>query len=86
MLNQNNENLNIVGTYNLLYNASKFVEAGFGYALGIDNIINNDNLTFIPKKKKIVSNIHIIWKKYQIFSKPAEKFLHTFMEKYHLNH
>ena len=86
MLNQNNENLNIVGTYNLLYNASKFVEAGFGYALGIDNIINNDNLTFIPLKPKIVSNIHIIWKKYQIFSKPAEKFLHTFMEKYHLNH
>lgn len=86
MLNQNNENLNIVGTYNLLYNASKFVEAGFGYALGIDNIINNDNLTFIPLEPKIVSNIHIIWKKYQIFSKPAEKFLHTFMEKYHLNH
>lgn len=86
MLNQNNDNLNIVGTYNLLYNASKFVEAGFGYALGIDNIINNDNLTFIPLEPKIVSNIHIIWKKYQIFSKPAEKFLHTFMEKYHLNH
>ena len=86
MLNQNNENLNIVGTYNLLYNASKFVEAGFGYALGIDNIINNDNLTFIPLEPKIVSNSHIIWKKYQIFSKPAEKFLHTFMEKYHLNH
>ena len=86
MLNQNNDNLNIVGTYNLLYNASKFVEACFGYALGIDNIINNDNLTFIPLEPKIVSNIHIIWKKYQIFSKPAEKFLHTFMEKYHLNH
>ncbi len=86
MLNQNNDDLNIIGTYNLLYNASKFVEAGFGYALGIDNIINNDALTFVPFEPKIVSNIHIIWKKYQIFSKPAEKFIQTFIEMYQLNH
>ena len=72
--------LNIVGSYNLLYNASQFVEAGFGYAIGLAEIINNDNLTFIPLDPPIVSNICIIWKKYQIFSKAAEKFLIKFKE------
>lgn len=76
--------LNIVGSYNLLYNASQFVEAGFGYAIGLAEIINNDKLTFIPLDPPISSNIYIIWKKYQIFSKAAEKFLLKFKDMYKL--
>ena len=37
----NYDNLNIVATYNLLYNASLMVEEGVGYALSIDRIINH---------------------------------------------
>ena len=43
--------LNVVATYNLLYNASLLVEQGVGYAVGLDNIINttgNSNLCFKP--------------------------------------
>lgn len=34
------EELNIVATYNLLYNASILVEQGLGMAVGLDKIIN----------------------------------------------
>ena len=34
---QDFEKLNIVATYNLVYNASLMVDEGFGYALCLDN-------------------------------------------------
>ena len=70
------EQLNIVAIYNLLFNASLLVEEGLGYALMLDKIINNDKLCFIPLKPRL----NIVWKKYQIFSKPAELFLQRLQE------
>lgn len=70
--------LNITATYNLIYNASLFVDEGLGYAVGLDKIINtsgSSNLCFRPLTPKLEGEMCIIWKKYQIFSKPAEKFL-----------
>lgn len=70
--------LNIVATYNLLFNASLLVDEGLGYAIGLDKIINiteNSNLCFRPLTPKVEAELHIIWKKYQIFSKAAEKFM-----------
>jgi DNA-binding transcriptional LysR family regulator len=70
--------LNIVSTYNLVYNASLMVDEGVGYALCLDKIINTDgncNLCFKPLEPKLEVGINIVWKKYQIFSKPCEKFL-----------
>ena len=32
--------LNIIATYNLLFNASLMVEEGMGYAIGLDKIIH----------------------------------------------
>lgn len=70
--------LNIAMTYNLLFNTSLLVEEGLGYAVCIDRIINtsgNSRLCFRPLAPAIEIEMYIIWKRYQVFSKPAEKFL-----------
>lgn len=70
--------LEIVATYNLLFNASLMVEEGLGYAIGFDKIINtsgNSNLCFRPLSPGRESEMNIIWKKYQVFSKASEKFM-----------
>lgn len=70
--------LEIVATYNLLFNASLMVEEGLGYAIGFDKIINtsgNSNLCFRPLSPKREAGMSIIWKKYQVFSKACEKFM-----------
>ncbi len=70
--------LNIVAKYNLIYNAGLMVEDGIGNAFCIDNLINTtniSNLIFKPLKPKLMSNMMIIWKKYQVFSEPSKKFL-----------
>lgn len=70
--------LEIVATYNLLFNASLMVEEGLGYAIGFDKIINtsgNNNLCFRPLFPKREDGMSIIWKKYQVFSKASEKFM-----------
>lgn len=77
-IRRNLSSLNVTATYNLLFNASLLVDEGLGYAVGIDHIINttgNSNLCFRPLAPKLEIELSIIWKKYQVFSKPAEKFL-----------
>lgn len=72
------ENLNIIGTYNLIFNAALMVKSGLGYALCLNNLIDttaNKDLCFKPVANGEQSNLILVWKKYQIFSKPAEKFL-----------
>ena len=72
------EKLNVVATYNLLYNAAVMVERGLGYAVCLDGIINptgESELCFVPFKQQIDMHMEFIWKRYQVFSKPAELFL-----------
>ena len=75
--------LEIIATYNLLFNASLMVEEGLGYAIGFDKIINtsgNSNLCFRPLTPKREACMSIIWKKYQVFSKASEKFMQKMKE------
>ena len=75
--------IEIVATYNLLFNASLMVEEGLGYAIGFDKIINtsdNSNLCFRPLSPKREAGMSIIWKKYQVFSKASEKFMEKINE------
>lgn len=75
--------LDIAMTYNLLFNASLLVEEGFGYAICFDRIINtsgDSRLCFRPLSPTIESEMYMIWKRYQVFSKPAEKFLMMMQE------
>ncbi len=70
--------LEVVATYNLLFNASLMVDEGLGYAIGFDKIINtsgNNNLCFRPLSPRREDGMCIIWKKYQVFSKASEKFM-----------
>ena len=81
----NYDNLNIVATYNLLYNASLMVEEGVGYALSIDRIIksyDDSPLCFRPLEPTLEVGLDIVWKKYQTFSKASEKFLEYLKKEY----
>lgn len=72
------EKLNIVCTYNLIYNAAIMVEEGIGYAVTLDHLANtsaNSALCFRPLVPRLESGLNIVWKKYQIFSPAAEIFL-----------
>lgn len=72
------DNLNIVATYNLIFNAALMVEEGLGYALAIDGLVNkqeHSKLCFRPFEPKLESGLDIVWKKHQVFSKAAEQFL-----------
>lgn len=82
-LGKNLSELNVAATYNLLFNASLMVDEGLGYAFALDKIINttgNSNLCFVPCDPPLHAGMHLIWKKYQIFSKAAEKFLAEFQK------
>ena len=82
-LEQEAGELNIIATYNLIFNASILVDEGLGYAIGYDKIVNttgDSNLCFRPLSPQLESHMHIIWKKYQLFSKPAGKFLEVLKE------
>ena len=79
------EKLNIVATYNLVYNAAIMVDAGMGYAVTLDKLVNttaNSNLCFKPLSPKLESGLDIVWKKYQVFSPAAKLFLEKLQEKF----
>lgn len=73
----NIEHLNVVGTYNLLYNASLLAKKGVASVLCIDGIVNtsNTNLTFLPFFPPLTANINIVWKKDKSFSSASKEFL-----------
>jgi DNA-binding transcriptional LysR family regulator len=77
------EKLNVTASYNLVYNSSIMVDEGMGYAICLDKLINvtgDSNLTFKPLSPQLDANMHFVWKKYQVFSKAADKFLQYFKE------
>lgn len=72
------EELNIIGTYNLIYNASILVKEKVGYAFALDNLVDvseSSKLCFRPFKPTLSANLILIWKDYLPFSKPAQAFL-----------
>ena len=70
------QNLNIVATYNLVYNASLLVLNGLGYVVCVDKFIpQNNKLCFKPFEPKVEAGFNLVWKKYKVFSKAQEKFL-----------
>lgn len=79
--------LNIVATYNLIYNASVMVKSGLGYVIGFDKLINTSNsaLCFVPLKPKLESGLNIVWKKNQVFSPASKIFLDKLYNKFEKN-
>ena len=75
----------MVASYNLIYNAGLMVEAGMGYALCIDDLINTEGdhpLTFVPLTPTLHSNVYLFTKKYQVFSKATKLFLDRLQEEF----
>lgn len=82
-MKRDSQQLHIVGTYNLIYNASLMVEEGLGSALTLDKLINttgNSNLTFRPLSPALKVGLNMVWKKYPFFTKASEKFLQCLQE------
>lgn len=72
------DQLNIVATFNLAYNAGILAREGLGYVITFDRLINTDadsELCFRPLEPKLETPMYLIWKKYQIFSPVAELLL-----------
>lgn len=77
-LGQDMTKLTIVCTYNLLYNAALMVEEGLGCALCLDKLIHfnqRNGICFRPFTPLLEARLYLVWKKHQVFSKAAEKFL-----------
>ena len=69
------EKLNLIGFHNLVYNASVMAREGLGAVLTIENIINDNELKFLPLKPEIRARLTLAWRKNSMFSKAAKKFL-----------
>lgn len=68
----NNEQFHIIGTYNLIYNATYLVENNMGCALTIEGLVDtsgNRNLCYLPIYPTIDASLFIVTKKYQNQSK-----------------
>ncbi len=77
-MQKNYNRLQIVATYDLIFNASILVREGLGYALGFDKLIHTGAesiLCFRPIIPAMTSPMRLIWRKEQRLSKAAELFL-----------
>ena len=77
-LGQNIDPLQIVGTYNLLFNAAVMVEQGLGCALALDHLVDTMDvrpLCFRPLSPTSQVALNLVYKKQQAFSPAAEAFL-----------
>ena len=72
------KNLNVVATFNLITSPAMMVEAGMGVAFTFDNLVMTDtehHLTFRPLSPAIKTNLYLVWKKSQVFTRSASLFL-----------
>ncbi|WP_046173569.1 LysR family transcriptional regulator [Domibacillus indicus] len=79
------DKLNVVATYNLLYNAAIMVEEGIGYAVTIDKLVNtssDSSLCFRPLEPRLEAGLNIVWKKHQVLSAAADLFLKEIQAKF----
>lgn len=70
--------LKVAAKYDLIYNAAHFVKAGFGYAIALDKLINISEgcgLAFRPLAPRIGVGLYLVWGRYQVFTKAAQKFI-----------
>ena len=72
------EEINIISTYNLMYNATIMIEKNLGVLIGIKLDVKYKDLSFIPLKPKIELGSVLAWKKSERFSPVIKEFIeHT---------
>lgn len=72
------EDLDVVATYNLLYNAALLARRGVGVVVSLEGIVDTSEgsgLAFRPLEPAVSADVFIAWKRYQSFSPAAEAFL-----------
>ena len=72
------EKLNLVATYDLMYNASILTREGLGYTIGFQNLVDTgaDSVLCVrPLEPPLASPMYFIWKKYQVFTPVASLLL-----------
>lgn len=70
--------INVVATYNLIFNAALMVEEGIGCALVMDKLAevqHHRNLCFRQLSPRLTTGLELVWKKQQFFSAASELFL-----------
>ncbi|MFK4566011.1 LysR family transcriptional regulator [Enterococcus sp. UD-01] len=75
--------LNIIGTYNLIFNVFALVENRVGSALTIEGVVANrrlNNVKFIPLEPAIERNCLLVWKKTRIQTPVVKEFIRRFKE------
>jgi DNA-binding transcriptional LysR family regulator len=73
-----NQKLNIVGTFNLIFNVFSLVENKVGSALTIEGAITNrknENMKFLPIIPEIQTNCVLIWKKNNLLTPTIYNFI-----------
>jgi len=77
--------LHHMGSTNLSYNGSVCVQEGLGCQLTFDHLTATgfgSDLVFRPLYPKLENKMYVIWKKYQIFTPVAQKFLELLEKKF----
>ena len=70
------KSLNVIATYNLIYNAAIMVEEGLGYAFTLEDLVHpGEKLCFKPLEPAFEVGVVIAWKKYKVFSAATKAFL-----------
>ena len=64
----------IAGTFTLTDHAALMVREGLGCALLPEHSVRSD-LPFRPLTPALTTGMSLVWKRYQLFSRPAELFL-----------
>lgn len=70
--------LNVVGHFDLIGNASHLVRSGAARAMGIDHLLQVDassGLRFVPLDPPLEIASFLVWKKYRLRSRACEEFL-----------
>lgn len=78
------DKMNIIATYNLVFNAALLAEQGIGYVVTLDRLVDamDNNVCFRPLSPLLESGLDIVWKKYQVFSPAAKVFLESLQRKF----
>ncbi len=79
------ELLRLEGSFRLSYNASLFAREHLGYLLTFDRLVDTSSgsgLVFRPLYPRLETGLYLIWKKYQVFSPIAERFLGRLQERF----
>lgn len=73
--------LTLEGSFRLSYNGSLFAKKGLGCLLTFDKLIDTSEgsgLKAIPLSPALLTPMYLIWKKQQVFSPIAERFIYEF--------